>query len=152
MVSCQLLYQIHKALCLAKGNTDMFGGINIIFAGDFAQLAPVGGTCLYRPRGQDPSDGGTQRGQEAVQGRLLWLSINTVVQLTESMRQCGAENVRFLSLLRRLRVGHVIADPEWQKAPVIVSHNNQKDAMNEEYAKRFADETGQTLHWYYAQD
>ncbi|TFK58509.1 hypothetical protein BDN72DRAFT_743595, partial [Pluteus cervinus] len=152
MVSCQILYQIHKALCLAKGNTDMFGGVNLIFAGDFAQLAPVGGTSLYRPRGQGHSKGGTQHGQEAVQGRLLWLSIDTVIQLTESMRQSGVGNVRFLDLLRRLRVGHIISAPAWQQAPVIVSHNNQKDAMNEEYAKRFADETGQVLHWYYAQD
>ncbi|TFK65640.1 hypothetical protein BDN72DRAFT_744268, partial [Pluteus cervinus] len=152
MVSCSMLYHVHKALCLAKGNTDLFGGINIILAGDFAQLPPVGGCRLYRSPTRDSGQGGTVRGQDNVQGRLLWLSVSTVIQLDESMRQSGTENVRFQQLLDRLRPRDLLREPAWKNAPVIVRHNNVKDAFNAEYAQRFATETGQTLHWYYAQD
>ena len=41
------MLQIHKALCEAEDNSELFGGINIIFVGDFAQLPPVGDTRLY---------------------------------------------------------------------------------------------------------
>ena len=35
-------------------------------------------------------------------GKLLWLSINTVVILTESMRQVGPENQLLIQTLARL--------------------------------------------------
>ena len=47
MIGSHFLCQISKALSNAKGNTSPFGGINIIFAGDFAQLPPVGNDHLY---------------------------------------------------------------------------------------------------------
>ena len=36
MIGCKLLLQINEALRIAKENDRPFGGINIIFAGDFA--------------------------------------------------------------------------------------------------------------------
>ena len=47
MLGCYLMLQIHNALVMAKGCTEPFGGVNIIFAGDFAQLPPVGQTKLF---------------------------------------------------------------------------------------------------------
>jgi len=44
MISCKFMLKIHQALCIAKENNKPFGGINIIFAGDFAQLPPVANT------------------------------------------------------------------------------------------------------------
>lgn len=44
MIGCKLLHRISEALIQAKGNTSPFGGINVIFSGDFAQLPPVGET------------------------------------------------------------------------------------------------------------
>jgi hypothetical protein len=44
MVGCALLYEISPAL---KASTLAVGGINIIFAGDFSQLPPVGQNRLY---------------------------------------------------------------------------------------------------------
>ncbi len=32
---------------IAKENDTPFGGVNVVFAGDFCQLPPVGGTRLY---------------------------------------------------------------------------------------------------------
>lgn len=47
MIGCDLMLTIHDALVDAKGNTAPFGGINIIFAGDFAQLPPVCASRLF---------------------------------------------------------------------------------------------------------
>jgi len=47
MIGCRLLLEISKALNDAKQNQLPFGGLNIIFAGDFAQLPPVGETRLF---------------------------------------------------------------------------------------------------------
>jgi hypothetical protein len=47
MISCKFLCRISEALSIAKGNTTAFGGVNVIFAGDFAQLPPVKETHLY---------------------------------------------------------------------------------------------------------
>ena len=47
MISCRLLCEVSEALSDAKGNTSPFGGINIVFVGDLAQLPPVGETRLF---------------------------------------------------------------------------------------------------------
>ncbi|KAF7977176.1 hypothetical protein HWV62_4617 [Athelia sp. TMB] len=45
MLSCKDMYRISEAASKALGMADeAFGGINMIFAGDFAQLPPVGGS------------------------------------------------------------------------------------------------------------
>jgi hypothetical protein len=119
----------------------------------------------------DFTKAGTTRGQKLVFGKLLWLSVTTVVFLTENMRQTGPENAAFVELLGRLREGRCTSadyellntrlasrlnldwdsDP-WSSAPVIVAENAMKDALNLQMAHDFAAKTGQPLHWYYAQD
>jgi hypothetical protein len=48
MVACHELYQISASLAKARNMTETpFGGLNMIFAGDFAQLKPVFGSPLY---------------------------------------------------------------------------------------------------------
>jgi hypothetical protein len=118
MVGCALLYDISSALSAAKGSTLAFGGINLIFAGDFSQLPPVGQSRLYahidpdakkKPQkkrsGIRTAKAGTEIGQKDIFGKLLWLFVKTVVLLTEIVRQSGAENELFLELLGRLRDG-----------------------------------------------
>ena len=37
MLGCEMLHKISRALTEAKGSTGAFGGLNVIFAGDFHQ-------------------------------------------------------------------------------------------------------------------
>lgn len=171
MIGCSFLLKISEALTEAKQSTKAFGGINIIFAGDFAQLPPVGETRLFSHIDTRKKRVGTKRGQDDVFGKLLWLSVKVVVILTEVMRQSGPENERFTELLSRLREGKCTdddyellnsriiknvnpdwSDPKWHGLPVIVSGNDVKDALNEEATKAFARQTGRQMHWYYATD
>ncbi|KAI1792866.1 P-loop containing nucleoside triphosphate hydrolase protein, partial [Ganoderma leucocontextum] len=173
MVGCRLLAQISEALSDAKGITDKpFGGISIIAAGDFAQLPPVGETRLYA--WVNPSRRTSVKKNSAVEvimGKLLWMCFTDVVILDEVMRQKGSANEAFIHLLARLRVGECTdADFEllntrllqnlptgpylsqWANAPVIVSDNATKDAINAQAAIAFAKNSDQSLHWYHCTD
>lgn len=79
MISCKLMLKIHEALCEVKENTKPFGGINIIFVGDFAQLPPIGDTRLYSHI--NTARAATSSGQKDFFGKLLWLLINKVIIL-----------------------------------------------------------------------
>ncbi|KAF7328376.1 ATP-dependent DNA helicase [Mycena venus] len=117
MIGCGLLSDISEALSIAKGNTDSFGGISVIFAGDFSQLPPVGQTRLYSQLIKPGMTAATRPKQKVVFGKLLWLTFRTVVLLTENKRQSGPENARFLALLGRLREGRCTdSDYEYQAA------------------------------------
>jgi hypothetical protein len=170
MVGCNLLLQISEALNEAKGNTLLFGGINVIFAGDFCQLPPVGQTRLYSRLNTSCYGSASKRGQNDILGKLLWLSVKTVVVLNDVMRQSGHENENFVGLLSRLRQGkctnkdfetlesRIISNlPQidwttWRDIPIIVSDNATKDSINTKATRAFAERTGQPMHWYYATD
>ena len=168
MISCEFLFKISETLSKATGNTNAFGGINIIFAGDFAQLPPVKQVRLYSNINTNTASA-TGKTQRNIMGKLLWSSVDTVVELTEVMRQTGASNIRFVELLSRLRLGEcteddynllnarVISsstarDETWKLAPIIVAENAAKDALNEKLSIAFAKRTKQDLHWYHATD
>lgn len=169
MISSDFLAKIHNALVDAKGNTAPFGGINVIFAGDFAQLSPVSGKQLYAHI--DTRRCGTTHGQKNIFGRLLWLSVKTVVLLKTVMRQSGAENESFVEFLSHLRQGKCTQDDyqllqsrvitenirhdtdcDWKDAPIIVCDNESKDELNIRMTMAFAKRTGRTLHWYHCTD
>ena len=173
MIGCRFLAQISEALADAKSITDRpFGGISVILAGDFAQLPPVGETRLYAwVNSSNTAAAARPSAQQVVMGKLLWLTFTSVIILVESMRQQGPENLAFVSLLTRLRSGECTRDDfdllnsrllsnvtdrsklrPWGDAPVIVSDNATKDAINEQAACAFATNTGRELHWYYAKD
>ena len=163
MIGCSLLLQIHEALVDAKGCTELFGGVSVIFAGDFVQLPPVNQTKLFSQ---------TKSAKETtVFSQLLWRSVTTVVILTEQMRQAGPENLPFVEMLSRLRDGRCTqADYEllntrmlrnvlektlnthWHNAPMIVYSNAIKDAINLQATLAFAWRTSQRVQWYHAVD
>ncbi|KAF5335803.1 hypothetical protein D9611_009612 [Ephemerocybe angulata] len=172
MISLTFLHQINESLQHAKESEKPFGGINVIFLGDFAQLPPVAQNPLYKTL--DPFRCSTTDGQKQVFGKLLWHSVDTVVSLDETHRQAGAKNERFRELLSRLREGtctnddytllqsrvlgpdkaHLFAttDSPWRGCPIVVSDNATKDALNESCAVQFALDNNVDLHWYYASD
>ena len=163
MIGCYLLLQIHEALVEAKGCTEPFGGISVIFAGDFAQLPPVGQTKLFT---------WTKSAKEStIFGQLLWRSVTTVVMLTQQMRQEGPENLCFVEMLSRLRDGRCMREDfdllntrllstaldeelcqEWQGTLMIVYTNAIKDAINVEATMAFSKRTGRQVNWYHAID
>jgi hypothetical protein len=66
----------------------VFGGINILFAGDFCQLPPVLSASLM-----------------SAQARMWREKVTTVITLTQQMRQ--ADDVEFAQHLQSFREGHV---------------------------------------------
>lgn len=105
MVGCKLMASISEALAEAKGQETAFGGMNVILAGDFAQLPPVSETHLYAWINTGARYCSSDVGQRVVMGKLLWLSFKIVVILHEVMRQRGSENAAFVDLPARLREG-----------------------------------------------
>ena len=169
MIGCKMLYQISEALIKAKGNTSPFGGINLVVAGDFAQLPPVGEIRLTASIDTSQSRHTSKRGQGNVFGKLLWLYINNIVIFKQSVRQSRPENAPLVDLLTRLREGRCshkdydllssrvlqnmkIDWGKWKNTPIVVSENAQKDALNIRAAEAFARKTNQPLHWYHAID
>jgi hypothetical protein len=89
MLSCHDMYHISLRLSKILNVSDLpFGGINMLFAGDFAQLPPAIGqehTALYsRTVGTNST---SVRQQEAAIGKALWQQVTTVVILRQNMRQ-----------------------------------------------------------------
>jgi hypothetical protein len=83
MVACHDFYRISAQMSKARNVADVpFGGINMIFAGDFAQLPPVGGSSLYqRMVGTSVDASHTLKRQQAAIGKALWHQVTTVVIL-----------------------------------------------------------------------
>ena len=153
MIGCNLFLQIHEALVNAKGCTELFRGISIIFAGDFAQLPPVGQTKLFsRVKSLK---------EPIIFGQLLWRSVTMVVMLTEQMWQAGPKNQPFVELLSRLHDGRCLGEDYdllntrmmstvldkddsklWRDTPIIVYSNTIKDAINLQATLAFAKQTG----------
>lgn len=107
MLSCRDMYLISARLAHVMNNLDApFGGLNFIFAGDFAQLPPVIGhenASLYsRSVGKNPT---ALRDQEAAIGKALWHQVTTVVILRQNMRQRtqSAKDAQFHEALANMR-------------------------------------------------
>ena len=170
MVSYHNLYQISACMARATKNVDIpFGGINMIFAGDFAQLPPVNGAPLYSNTvGTQLLSSMTTRSQEETIGKALWHQIDTVVILRENMRMrtqtredqklrtalenmqykaCTHEDVNFLCshIAGRTPAKPKLAQKRFCDVSVITAHNLQKDEINEMGSQRFAAETKQEL-------
>lgn len=177
MLSCRDLYLISESASRARGRSDEpFGGLNLIFAGDFAQLPPVNGSALYsRSVGTQRNPKSSVKLQQEVIGKALWHLTTVVVMLTENMRQLSKsedddklrlalENMRYkactdddIAYLKTRVAGRAptapkLASKEFRNVPVITAHNLQKDHINLLGAERFASENGQKLTSFYSID
>jgi hypothetical protein len=177
MISCRQLYKIGSQLAKALGVYDLpFGGMNVIFAGDFAQLPPVGGSSLFSGFvGTQEYSSTYISGQEAAIGKALWHQITTVVILRENMRQKdqSAEDASLRTALVNMRYGACteediaflcsriagkcleqpkVASKNFRNVAIICGLHTQKDRINELGCRRFADDTNQQLTHFYSID
>ena len=124
MIGALFLAKISKQLQLAKGEDGdrsllPFGGLNVIFTGDFGQLAPVMDAELYKWRlTKNPNlkNIRSATGVSQLYGVYLWRQVNTVVELTRNQRQ--AEDLEYADLLGRVRVGSCrqFSDPRTEQS------------------------------------
>ena len=177
MVACHELYQISASLAKARNMTEVpFGGLNMIFAGDFAQLKPVFGSPLYSQTVGTSIDAAMSvRSQQSAIGKALWHQITTVVILRQNMRQntqsandakfrTALENMRYaqctqedIDFLKTLIAGKNanqpnIAQKRYRNVSIITELNSQKDQLNKLGCLRFAKDTNQKLTDFYSDD
>ena len=164
MVDCRSRYDICAKMCAALRNDGTpFGGINIICAGDFAQLPPATkgyplyahnvGSVIHRTHSHEQ--------QQASIGKALWHQFTTVVILRENMRQksqtkgdaklrAALENLRYRSCTLQdiqLLQSHItgpgasrpkLNDPRFRGVSIIIAFNAYRDKINIEASKKFA--------------
>ena len=92
MIDGHLLDKLEEIARIIRGNSEPFGGIRLVFCGDFFQLPPV-------PR-KSPTGFGEERMPFAFESAAWKRSIQYVVLLTEPFRQADPEFVRLLEAIR----------------------------------------------------
>ena len=108
MLGCHKLAEISKRLSILKGSQLPFGGLNIIFYGDFHQLAPVQDRSLYTETSladiaKMPSDAKKKPLITSRRGFLLWQEVIKTTMLLQNNHR--ATDPSLSSFLERLREG-----------------------------------------------
>ncbi|KAE8242781.1 hypothetical protein A4X13_0g7015 [Tilletia indica] len=99
MTSCEVLSDIDQALRLGTCRpNDSFGGLNVLFAGDFCQLPPVASVPLYTKTSSRALNPETRTKIEL--GKAAWRTVNEVVEFVEQMRMQDDEMSALLSRMR----------------------------------------------------
>ena len=186
MVGARFLSQLNARLIRAKGldekRTDQpFGGVNIIFTGDFGQLRPVRDPPLYSHMlVNNPAldDCQHKNGISALMGVFLWRKVNTVVLLRINQRQAGDKV--YADMLSRIRVGQAkTSDSDgspsdftalrsrytnrldstdsqslshFQDSPIIVGRKKIRDLLNIRIMGHFASRLNVDVHIYHSRD
>ncbi|SJL13082.1 uncharacterized protein ARMOST_16519 [Armillaria ostoyae] len=176
MLSCVDMYRIsaHLAMCLNRPELP-FGGMNMIFAGDFAQLPPAIGSeraSLYGPN--EELFATSKKAQEMAMGKAIWHQVTTVVILRQNMRQrfqtakdeqlrtalanmrykaCTKADIAFLnSRISGKPAAPKIADKQFRNVSIITGLNVHKDELNRIASARFTEETRRSLVTFYSED
>jgi hypothetical protein len=177
MLCCRDMYLISARLAQIMNNPESpFGGINMIFAGDFAQLPPaIGGENASLYSHTVGINTKTTHSQEAAMGKALWHQITTVVILHQNMRQrhesaedtkfrtalsnmrykaCTQADIAFLNTLvsSKLKGRSHITQQEFRNVSIITALNCQKDEINRLGSLRFAAESKQALNHFVSVD
>ena len=186
MIGAKFLSQLNARMMRAKGydekRTDMpFGGVNVIFTGDFGQLRPVRDASLYsHSLVNHPSlaSVGAVGGISAAMGVCLWRKVSTVVQLKINQRQAGDRT--YADMLSRIRIGQAKTHDEpdapsdfmtlttryadrvstdttrdmspSQYPPIIVGRRKLRDLLNLRIMGHLARHLSATVHLYHARD
>jgi hypothetical protein len=96
MISVSMLSKINARLQTALKNQLPFGGLHVIFFGDFVQYPPVTGTPLFAPLEYNSREDINA----TVTGRSLWLQLNYAKFLKKQMRQTDEAYGSILTALR----------------------------------------------------
>ncbi|CAF3596910.1 unnamed protein product [Rotaria sp. Silwood1] len=157
MVGLTLLAKLNRIISTAKHVDPQipFGGVNVIFFGDYLQYRPIYDAPLHTdfslPSKKKSDKLPTEKEIQQRVARSLILQINCVVKLTQQMR---TEDIRYLQLLERLRQGQcnyddyellltrVVGQPSvsslrespWNKAPILVFRNEVRTQINHKAA------------------
>ncbi|TFK81781.1 hypothetical protein K466DRAFT_501538 [Polyporus arcularius HHB13444] len=175
--------QVSTRLQHAKGNSGLaedipYGGVNIIFFGDFGQLRPVGGACLYSHQyvqHTSPQETQSTAGVASLKGVYLWSLVNKVVILRLNQRQSGDRE--YSDLLSRIRSGNsgnayraktfddystlqsrliqnfdAETASHFSDAPVIVGIKTIRDPLNDRILRHHAARIGANVHLYHSKD
>ena len=185
MLSAKFMSQVSERMKQGKGEDHLaqqqpFGGVNVIFTGDFGQLKPVRQSSLYAhnliksPTFVECRD---SDGVSALNGAFLWRQVGVVVKLMKNVRQ--QNDTTYAEFLERLRVGECytgehgcIADidllrerqlcylartdpaslAEFSDAPIIVGSRTIRDALNSVLIDQHARLLKQEVFLYCAKD
>ena len=186
MIGARFLSQLNARLQRAKGYTTSevdlpYGGLNVIFTGDFGQLKPVRDPPLYSHSLVSNPDLEACRGKSgisALMGVYLWRRVKTVVLLKLNQRQ-SQDNV-YAELLSRVRRGEArtISTPAnstdyavlktryadrvtsidpaslsaFRDAPIIVGRKRLRDLLNLRIMGHHARALTAEVHLYNARD
>ena len=96
MVGKNTLRKIDNRLKQIMGTEELFGGVSILYFGDFNQLRPVRDSHIFRPLG---SSNPNKIDISSLAGNVLWEPVR-IYQLTEIMRQ--KEDLLFANALNNL--------------------------------------------------
>jgi hypothetical protein len=177
MLSCHDIYKISAQMCKVMNQPTLpFGGLNFLFAGDFAQLPPpVGGENVSSYSRRVGISRTHKKAQEDAMGRALWHQVTTVVVLRQNMRQktqskdddklrqalenmrykdCTLADIQFLRsrITSQLPGRPSITDDNFKFVSIIIAKNVQKDEINRLGCQMFAQHTGQKLVDFYSED
>jgi hypothetical protein len=101
LLSEQLMFEIDHALRYATERpNEWFGGINVIFAGEFFQYPPICATPLYTPISD--RNGCGKDNVPCHLGRLAWKTVNAVISLTKQERMRG--DPKYAHAMNNLRI------------------------------------------------
>lgn len=184
MVGARFLSQLSNRIRQGKGEDTMgkeqsFGGVNMIFMGDFGQLKPPRQYALYANElVKNPSfaEGRNEKGIHALDGAFLWRQVQTVVELVKNQRQ--SDDPEYAAFLSRLRIGECLpndgrsgSDLEYLRtrllenqvndlptiesfrdAPIIVGSKSLRDYLNVILVKYHARRSGREPVLYFSSD
>jgi ATP-dependent DNA helicase PIF1 len=121
MVGLNLLARLNRVVKTAKHFKPEvpFGGVNVIFFGDYLQYSPVLDKPLYANCVALPQC--TERDIEMHCAQKIMSQINCAVELTQQMR---TEDTRYLELLNRLRKGQTTREDYQLLCTRVIGHQS----------------------------